>query len=152
MQSRHPLLVLPLALLTLVSACTSTPSRHEAIGPSPDSRMTHSMEYGTVVSIEVVSRAEHTSGGGAVLGAVIGAVVGHQFGGGSGRAAATGIGAVGGALIGNEVEKRNLDDSDFYRIRVRFDHGGVGEFNYRSIGDLRVGDRVRAVGGQLERP
>jgi hypothetical protein len=29
--------------------------------------------------------------------------------------------------------------------------GGVGEFNFRTIGDLRVGDRVRAEAGQLER-
>ena len=44
------------------------------------------------------------SGGGALLGALIGGVVGNQIGHGFGRAAATGIGAVAGAAIGNHAE------------------------------------------------
>lgn len=151
MPERHSALLLPLALLALLGACASPPARNEAIGQAYDSRSTEAVQYGTVIAIEAASGATHTTGGGAVLGAVIGAVVGNQVGSGTGRAAATGVGAVGGALIGNTLEKRRQDDDDFYRIRVRFDHGGVGEFNYRTIGDLRVGDRVRAEGGQLER-
>lgn len=45
-----------------------------------------------------------TSGGGALIGALIGGVVGNQIGHGFGRAAATGIGAVAGAAIGNHAE------------------------------------------------
>ena len=151
MKYRHSTVLLPLALLAMLSACSSTPSRYDSIGQPYDSRTSDTLQYGTVSSIELVSGSSRTSGGGAVLGAVIGAVIGHQVGGGSGRNAATGVGAVGGALIGNEMEKRKRDDNDFYRIRVRYDNGGVGEFNYRLIGDLRVGDRVQAQGGQLQR-
>jgi len=43
-------------------------------------------------------------GGGALIGALIGGVVGNQIGHGFGRAAATGIGAVAGAAIGNHAE------------------------------------------------
>lgn len=146
----RPHALLPLALLALIAACASPPTRNDAIGQAYDSRAGDAVQYGTVIAIEAASGATHTTGGGAVLGAVIGAVVGNQVGSGTGRAAATGVGAVGGALIGNTLEKRRQDD-DFYRIRVRFDHGGVGDFNYRTIGDLRVGDRVRAEAGQLER-
>lgn len=151
MSTRHPALLLPLALLALASACSSPTPRNDSIGSVRDNRSSATVQDGTVTAIEVVSGAPHTSGGGAVLGAVLGAVVGNQIGGGSGRAAATGLGAVGGALIGNQIEKRRQDSDEFYRIRVRYDHGGTGEFNYREIGDLRVGDRVRARDGELER-
>ncbi len=45
-----------------------------------------------------------TSGAGALLGALIGGAVGNSMGAGMGRAAATGIGVVAGAAIGNNVE------------------------------------------------
>jgi len=104
-----------------------------------------------VSNIEAVPVASRTSGGGALLGGVVGAVIGNQIGHGSGRAAATGVGAVGGALIGNSLERRNRNDGEIYRVSVRFDHGNVGQFDYEQIDDLRVGDRVRAEGGQLYR-
>ena len=47
------------------------------------------------------------SGAGALVGAVVGGVVGNQFGHGMGRAAATGLGAVGGAALGNHAEMGN---------------------------------------------
>jgi len=45
-----------------------------------------------------------TTGGGAAIGAVIGGVLGNMIGHGGGRAAATAIGAIGGAAIGNNAE------------------------------------------------
>jgi len=48
--------------------------------------------------------APQPSGAGALIGAIVGGVVGNQFGHGMGRAAATGLGAVGGAALGNHVE------------------------------------------------
>lgn len=45
-----------------------------------------------------------TSGGGALLGALVGGVVGHGLGEGFGRAAATGLGAVAGSVIGDHAE------------------------------------------------
>lgn len=52
----------------------------------------------------VVQQQPATSGGGAVIGAVVGGLAGNQIGGGSGRAAATALGVLGGALLGNSVE------------------------------------------------
>ncbi len=42
---------------------------------------------------------------GLVTGGVAGAAIGSLFGGGSGKVVATGIGAVGGALLGSEIGK-----------------------------------------------
>lgn len=44
------------------------------------------------------------SGAGALLGAVAGGAVGNAIGDGSGRAAATVIGVIGGAMLGNRIE------------------------------------------------
>ncbi|NKE67084.1 glycine zipper 2TM domain-containing protein [Ramlibacter sp. RBP-2] len=52
----------------------------------------------------VVQQQPATGGGGAVIGAVVGGLAGNQIGGGSGRAAATALGVIGGALLGNSIE------------------------------------------------
>jgi uncharacterized protein YcfJ len=53
---------------------------------------------------QTVYTGQQTTGGGAVLGAVAGGAVGNAIGGGSGRAAATALGVIGGALLGNQIE------------------------------------------------
>ena len=50
------------------------------------------------------SDARPTTGAGAMLGAIAGGAAGNAIGGGGGRAAATALGVVGGALLGNQVE------------------------------------------------
>jgi len=47
-----------------------------------------------------------TTGAGAIIGGVAGGAIGNQIGHGGGRAAATAIGLIGGALLGNTVEAR----------------------------------------------
>jgi uncharacterized protein YcfJ len=57
-----------------------------------------------VCSEQPVAVQQPNSGAGAVVGGVAGGVIGNQIGGGSGRAAATALGVIGGALLGNRVE------------------------------------------------
>ena len=52
----------------------------------------------------IYSGARPTTGGGAVLGAIAGGAAGNAIGGGGGRAAATALGVIGGALLGNQIE------------------------------------------------
>jgi len=47
-----------------------------------------------------------SSGGGALIGAIVGGVLGNQIGHGFGRAAATGVGAIAGAAVGDNLERR----------------------------------------------
>lgn len=150
MSVRNLAAVCSVSALALITACSSSPSRVDSFEPAPRV-VSNEMQFGNVSSIDVVAVASRTSGGGAVLGAVLGAVVGNQIGSGTGRAAATGLGAVGGAVIGNNLEKRNKSDSEVYRVSVRLDNGRVGQFDYQQIDDLRVGDRVKVDGGQLQR-
>jgi len=136
--------------LALMTACSSSPPRSDPYANAPGVVST-APQYGNVSNIEVLAGATRSAGGGAVLGAVIGAVVGNQIGSGTGRAAATGLGAVGGAVIGNNIENRNRNEGEIYRVSVRLDNGRTQQFDYQSINDLRVGDRVMVDGGQLHR-
>jgi uncharacterized protein YcfJ len=49
---------------------------------------------------------QQSSGGGAVVGAIVGGLLGNTIGHGMGRAAATGLGVVAGAGIGDSIENR----------------------------------------------
>ena len=110
-------------------------------------------EYGRVSNIEVLQgRSQGTSGAGAVIGAVVGGVLGNQIGKGSGRAAATGVGIVGGAVAGNAIEGRNYgQEVQGYRLSVQLDQGGYRVYDVGTPGDLRIGDRVRLYNGQISR-
>ncbi|MGJ7543282.1 glycine zipper 2TM domain-containing protein [Variovorax sp. LT1R16] len=113
-------------------------------------------EYGRIVNIEVVrseTRGAGPSGGGAVAGGLIGGVVGNQFGHGGGRAAATALGIVGGALLGNTVEANANGPRAYesYRISVETERGGYRAFDVPTPGELRVGDRVVINNGQISR-
>lgn len=55
---------------------------------------------------ELRTQDARPSGAGALLGAVAGAAVGNAVGKGSGRAVATGVGLIGGAILGNHIENR----------------------------------------------
>jgi uncharacterized protein YcfJ len=54
---------------------------------------------------QVISHNQQKSGGGAVLGAVVGGLMGNAMGKGTGRVAATGVGVLAGAVIGDKVEE-----------------------------------------------
>lgn len=88
--------------------------------------------------------------GGTVAGGLLGAVLGNQVGDGSGRTAARVAGAVGGALVGREVQKRNQNTRHKYEVVLRMrDDGSRQVVSYDEMPNLRVGDRVRLVDGQL---
>ena len=57
-----------------------------------------------VCSTEQVAVQQPKSGGGAILGAIAGGAMGNAVGGGSGKAAATMLGLIGGAVVGNNLE------------------------------------------------
>src|SRR5258705_10504403 len=60
---------------------------------------------GGVESVQVRELKERGTGLGIVGGALVGGVVGHQVGSGRGNDLATVAGAVGGGYVGNEIEK-----------------------------------------------
>jgi outer membrane lipoprotein SlyB len=131
----------------LLSACASRPPAQ----PVPPSQGHYGVQYGVVQNIGTVRAEGRTTGAGAVIGGVVGGVVGRQIDRDGNRDLATGVGVIGGAIIGNEIEKRSRSEHEIYRVTVRLDHGGHRSFDYESLNGLRIGDRVRIEGSQLYR-
>jgi outer membrane lipoprotein SlyB len=110
---------------------------------APVAQAVPSNRAGSIENIAPITERPQGSGAGAVIGGVLGAVVGNQFGHGLGRAAMTGVGAAGGAVAGNNVERNYKKGVVGYRVSVRLDNGQMRTFQRTSIGSLHVGDRVR---------
>jgi outer membrane lipoprotein SlyB len=152
------------AALALAAGCSSvkdnTPPAYGSVSQAPYGSAPYgspayssdqAMQYGYVRNITQLDTTRRTSGAGAILGAVVGGVVGNQIGHGTGRAAATGIGAVAGAVAGNQIERNRSSGQAYYQVDVRMDNGDTRSFDYYDINGLRVGDRVRIEGDQLQR-
>ena len=101
---------------------------------------------GTVESATPVQRAAPASGVGVVAGGVLGAVLGNQVGGGSGKTAATILGAVGGGWAGNEIEKR-VKKETVYEVRVRMDDTSTRTFELATA--VGAGAKVSVEGRSL---
>jgi len=106
---------------------------------------------GEVRSIEAIHERPKGTGKGAVVGGVLGAVVGNQFGSHSGRAAMTVLGAAGGAVAGNNVERNMNKQIVGYRVSVQLDNGQTRTYEEKSLNGLQIGDRVRVDRGHLRR-
>jgi outer membrane lipoprotein SlyB len=114
----------------------------------PPSQPAYCSTCGTVVAISAVHQEGHGTGIGAVGGAVAGGVVGNQFGAGSGRTAMTLLGALGGGLAGNSVEK-HIRSTTSYSVRVRMENGKTRYFTYHEAPPFQQGQRVRIENGTL---
>jgi outer membrane lipoprotein SlyB len=139
-------IAIPLAFASVsLNACADVVRADPEYRP----RVAERIELGTVESIDLFREANSSPPVGAVLGGIAGGVVGHQVGHGRGKDVATIAGALGGAYIGDRVQKSN--ERDRYRIAVRLDNGAKLVLDQVGEGELRVGDRVRVVNDRVSR-
>jgi outer membrane lipoprotein SlyB len=127
----------------IIAAPVVAPGTEVVQRPVVEAQPVDRSRIGSVESIEPIRTRPQGSGAGAVVGGVLGAVVGHQFGSGVGRAAMTGLGAAGGAVAGNNVERNHNESISGYRVSVRLDNGSSRTFERSEVTGLQVGDRVR---------
>jgi outer membrane lipoprotein SlyB len=102
---------------------------------------------GVVESVVAVKQKGEASGVGAVGGAVVGGLLGSAVGKGDGRKVATVLGAVGGGLAGNEIEK-NHKATTVYQVKVRMHDGTVRTLTQSTA--PTVGQKVTLEGSQLK--
>ena len=117
-----------IALASLTACATSSPPGYSSY--PGHQQPGYGAEYGRVSSIQTVQvpQGGKTTGAGAV------------------------VGAVAGGLAGNAVEGRMQQGyTQVYRINIQLDQGGVRAYDVNSPGDLRQGDRVCIVNGQISR-
>jgi outer membrane lipoprotein SlyB len=77
---------------------------------------------GVIEAVTPVKQKGEGTGVGAVGGAVVGGLLGNTMGGGDGRKAMAVLGAVGGGVAGNAIEK-NVRATTVYQVRVRMEDG-----------------------------
>ncbi len=106
-------------------------------------------DCGVVTSVQAVAHQGQGTGVGAVGGAVVGGLVGHELGSGRGKDLMTVVGAVGGGLAGNQIEKK-VKSSTVYEITVRLEDGTTRVVTEANPPTWRQGDKVRIVNGQIQ--
>jgi len=105
-------------------------------------------ECGVIESTREIDAKGAGSGLGAVAGGVVGAVVGNQFGHGTGNTVMTVAGAAGGALAGNEIEKR-VKTTKNYEVTVRMEDGSSRAIEEGTTPTWHAGDHVKVVNGVI---
>lgn len=133
----------------------STPPPADAVPAPPPSSPRHvadapppCRDCGVIEHVEAIQQKGEGSGVGAVGGAILGGVLGHQVGEGSGKQLARIGGAVLGGFAGNEVEKRTRTITH-YQITVRMEDGSRRVIEQQSAPSWRNGDPVRIRNGEI---
>lgn len=103
---------------------------------------------GVVRSISAVTQQGAATGVGAALGAIVGGVAGNQVGGGSGQKIATVAGAIGGAVLGNNIEK-NRSTNTYYEVTIDMEGGGQQFITVPDAAGISVGSSVEVQGSNI---
>jgi len=102
---------------------------------------------GTVVAVREVEQKGDAKGVGAVGGGLAGAVLGHNIG--DHNKLVTVLGAAGGALLGNQIEK-TARATKHWELTVNFDDGSTQTVSSEAQPFWHQGDRVRLYEGKLQ--
>jgi outer membrane lipoprotein SlyB len=125
---------------TLPSASQATPT---ALVVAQDSACRNCGVVQSVVTVQRQGKARGIAGTvvtpGMAIGGVVGGLLGNQVGHGNGRAAATVVGAAGGAYAGNAIEK-NRTRYTAYVLHVRMHDGSMRTVEQRTA--IAKGARV----------
>jgi len=91
-------------------------------------------------------QSNHHRGLGAVVGGLGGLGIGSLIGGGTGRDVAMVVGTIGGALLGNDVQKRHDQPQPAQQVIVRLGNGVLVAITQPADGRLRPGMRCYVEG------
>ena len=133
MLNRIPSLVIAFLAALVAAGCAA---------PAPDYSEPE-IRQGTIEQITPVNIANnHGQGLGAILGGAAGVGLGSLIGAGTGRDVAMIAGAIGGALVGNEVQRNNAQPIPGEQIIVRTRNGVLVAITQPVGPPLQVGQRV----------
>ena len=126
--------LLALVFVILLAGCAG--------GPVPSQTGMQTVVSGVIEQIDptTISRESHP-GVGAIIGAAGGGLLGSLVGAGTGRDVAIAMGAIGGAVVGNRIQKKR-DTEPGSHITVRLDSGVLVIVTQPYSPDLKVGDKV----------
>jgi len=129
-------------LATLISATSLAFLMSACATPGPQTGAVE-IQRGVIEQITPTQIATNQHQGvGAIVGGAVGLGIGSLIGGGTGRDVAMVAGAIGGALVGNEVQRRNDQPIAGQQIIVRVTSGVLVQITQPVGPSLRVGQRV----------
>lgn len=148
------------ALMLALAACTQeqsssteTPAPEASapvtqVAPPAPAPVLACVACGTVRSITPITQAGATTGAGAAIGAVAGGLAGNQVGGGSGNTIATVAGVIGGAVLGNTIE-RNRNAGTLYEVVIDMETGGQQVITVPDASSINPGTNVTVDGSNI---
>lgn len=142
MRTALELLATLLMGLLLLTGCME--SRAGNVYTRDQARTSQSVNYGTILRVELVTIEGSQSGVGTLAGGAMGGVLGSAVGGGSGRAIATVGGAILGGAAGAAAEK-GLTTAQGVELEVELDNGELLMVVQENDAVYRVGDRIRVL-------
>jgi outer membrane lipoprotein SlyB len=133
----------PAAQFVPAAAAPAEPAAPAAIAPPPTCA-----DCATVTAIRPIEVRGESTGLGAVGGGIAGGLIGHSIGNGRGNVALTLLGAAGGAVAGNAIEKNARTHTE-YQLVLRYPSGRERYFTHAQPWAYNVGDTVRVVNGRV---
>jgi outer membrane lipoprotein SlyB len=125
----------------LLAGCM-TESRSGNVYTRDQARTSQSVNYGTILRVDLVTIEGTQSGAGTLAGGAMGGALGSAVGSGSGRTIATVGGAILGGITGSAVEK-GVTTAQGVELEVEQDNGEILVVVQENDAVYRVGDRVR---------
>lgn len=125
-------------IAVVVLASCATP------GPQPGALEIQQGRIEQITAVQIPTN--HHQGLGAIVGGLGGLGIGSLIGAGTGRDVAMAVGAIGGAVIGNEVQKKNEQPVAGQQIIVRLNSGVLVQITQPLGPYLSVGQRVYVQG------
>ena len=136
--------IVGIILLSLVLTGCFVTSRSGRVYSRDETRIAHSVEWGTVVQVENVLIEGTKSGIGAAIGGVTGGVAGSTAGRGDGTKLATVGGALAGAALGSLTEDKLTQDKGL-EITLKLETGKTIVIVQEADEFYKPGERVRIV-------
>lgn len=139
------LIIFAFASVLLTGCAVTSPLTGASYGRT-DVRVEQRVRLGTVFSVREVD-IEGSGTVGTIAGGLLGGIAGNSMGGGSGKKLLTVLGALGGAVAGNAIEK-GATELKGVEITIRLENGELVAITQgqdaRQV--FRKGDQVRIVG------
>ena len=119
-------------------------SRSGNVYTRDQARTSQSVNYGTILRIDLVTIEGTQTGMGTVAGGAMGGALGSAVGGGSGRTIATVGGAIVGGIAGSAIEK-GATTVQGVELEVQLDNGELLVVVQENDAVYKVGDRIRVI-------
>lgn len=136
-------LIMVIAAACLLSGCMPE-SRAGDVYTRDQARTSQSVNYGTILRVNLVTIEGTQTGTGTVAGGAMGGALGSAVGSGSGQVISTVGGAILGGLAGAAIEK-GVTTTQGVELEVQLDNGELLVVVQENDAVYKVGDRIRVL-------